>query len=391
MTPLLDVAALNVAFPALGGLHPVRDVAFTLHPGETLGIVGESGSGKSLTALSLLALLPPRAQRHVQRLAFDGDDLSGFGERRMADIRGRRISMIFQDPMTSLNPAYTIGNQLQETYLRHVRATPRQARERAAELLEQVGITAVRERLAQYPHQLSGGLRQRVMIAMALICEPDLLIADEPTTALDVTVQAGILHLLMRLQQKFRMALILITHDLGIVARIAQRIMVMYAGQIVETAPTAELFTDPRHPYTRALLDCIPVPGRTARGAPLGSIPGLVPNLVGDLGGCHFRNRCAHAHAACAASPIELRPLDTHRAVRCVLPAGSIAPALRPSASVAAEDHPPPAPTPLLEMRDAGCIYRVPSGMFRPRRSLHAVDGVSLTLHQGEVVGLVGE
>jgi peptide/nickel transport system ATP-binding protein len=236
----------------------------------------------------------------------------------MSDLRGNRMAMIFQEPMTSLNPAYSIGDQLQEALLRHKRVSRREARGRAMALLERVGITAAASRLKQYPHQLSGGLRQRVMIAMALMCQPALILADEPTTALDVTIQAQILHLLAELQREFAMGLVLITHDLGIVARIATRVVVMYAGQVVETGSATAVFSAPRHPYTRGLLACIPVPGRTRRGAALGTIPGLVPSLVGTIDGCHFARRCPHAIEACRAAAVPLDiAADGHR-VRCI-------------------------------------------------------------------------
>jgi peptide/nickel transport system ATP-binding protein len=237
----------------------------------------------------------------------------------MSDIRGNRIAMIFQEPMTSLNPAYTIGNQLEEALLRHRRVSRRQARDRAVYLLDRVGITAVQSRLKQYPHQLSGGLRQRVMIAMALMCGPSLILADEPTTALDVTIQAQILHLLAELQREFSMGLILITHDLGIVARIARRVVVMYAGEVVETGPAATVFARPAHPYTRGLLACIPVPGRTRRGDRLGTIPGLVPSLIGETRGCSFAGRCPHVFDACRQSAIPLEPVGSNpHLVRCI-------------------------------------------------------------------------
>ena len=234
------------------------------------------------------------------------------------------MAMIFQEPMTSLNPAYTIGNQLEEALRRHRRVSRAEARERAIYLLENVGITAAASRLRQYPHQLSGGLRQRVMIAMALMCGPELLIADEPTTALDVTIQAQILHLLRDLQREFRMAMILITHDLGVVARIADRVAVMYAGEIVETGTGAEVFAAPTHPYTRGLLRCIPIPGRTRRGEHLGTIPGVVPSLIGEMRGCAFANRCPHAMAICAM-PAPVRDLGPGRSVRCHLDPASAA------------------------------------------------------------------
>jgi peptide/nickel transport system ATP-binding protein len=226
--------------------------------------------------------------------------------------------MIFQEPMTALNPAYTIGEQLVEHHRHHKRSSPADARSRAVELLEKVGIAAAAQRLGQYPHQLSGGLRQRVMIAMALMCGPELLIADEPSTALDVTIQAQILRLLADLQAELGIAMVLITHDLGVVARIADRVAVMYAGQVVEEGTAADLFAAPRHPYTTGLMGCIPVPGRTPPGGKLGTIPGVVPSLVGELQGCPFRDRCAHAQAGCELS------IPVHRSAsgqqwRCVL------------------------------------------------------------------------
>ncbi len=312
---------LSVDIPLAGGvLHPVRDVSFAVEEGATLAIVGESGCGKSLTSLALMELLPKSARRTARRLEFAGQSLLEFSERQMSDIRGDRMAMIFQDPMTSLNPAYPIGDQLEESLLRHRKVSRREARDRAVYLLEKVGITAAASRLGQYPHQLSGGLRQRVMIAMGLMCGPELIIADEPTTALDVTIQAQILLLLAELQKEFGMALILITHDLGVVARVADRVAVMYAGQVVETGTAQEVFDRPTHPYTRGLLECIPIPGRTERGSALGSIPGIVPSLVGGLHGCSFRERCALAHAACAEPPtVDFREIGDDRGYRCVL------------------------------------------------------------------------
>jgi peptide/nickel transport system ATP-binding protein len=321
MSALLQVERLEVRIPlATGMLHPVRQVSFSLARGEMLCIVGESGCGKSLTALSLMDLLPRRAERSAARLVFDGIDLLRLGERRMADLRGDRMAMIFQEPMTSLNPAYTVGNQLAEVLQRHRKASRAAARERAVHLLERVGITAAAERLEQYPHQLSGGLRQRVMIAMALMCGPKLIIADEPTTALDVTIQAQILHLLAEIQRELGVAIVLITHDLGIVARMASRVAVMYAGEIVETGTAREMFERPLHPYTQGLLRCIPIPGKTRRGARLGAIPGVVPSLVGDMTGCAFRNRCRFTEARCAGAAIALDEIAPGRAYRCVMP-----------------------------------------------------------------------
>jgi len=324
---ILTVENLSVDIPMAGGvLHPVRDITFAVEAGKTLAIVGESGCGKSLTSLAIMELLPKSATRTAARLDFAGSSLLAKSEREMSDIRGDRMAMIFQDPMTSLNPAYPIGDQLEESLLRHRKVTRREARERAVYLLEKVGITAAGSRLGQYPHQLSGGLRQRVMIAMGLMCGPELIIADEPTTALDVTIQAQILLLLADLQQEFGMALILITHDLGVVARVADRVAVMYAGQIVETGTAEQVFREPTHPYTRGLLECIPIPGKTAPGARLGSIPGIVPSLLGDLHGCSFRDRCSLAHEACAEPEIvPIRELGERRGYRCVLTARSMA------------------------------------------------------------------
>jgi peptide/nickel transport system ATP-binding protein len=311
---------LEIPLPA-GMLHPVRGVSFSVARGETLCLVGESGCGKSLTALALMNLLPGAARRQADVLSFGGLDLRTLGERAMADLRGDKLAMIFQEPMTSLNPAYTVGEQLQEVLLRHKRVSRPEARARAVHLLNRVGITAAESRLRQYPHQLSGGLRQRVMIAMALMCGPDLIVADEPTTALDVTIQAQILRLLADLQREFHMAMLLITHDLGVVARVADRVAVMYAGQIVETGTAEELFSRPLHPYTQGLLRCIPGVGGIRPGQHLGSIPGLVPNLIGGLRGCTFRDRCPHAFAACADGDVSLRALAPGRAYRCLLTA----------------------------------------------------------------------
>jgi peptide/nickel transport system ATP-binding protein len=319
--PVLEVEGLSVAIdmPA-GRLHAVRDVDLQVGRGETLCIVGESGCGKTITALGIMGLLPRRARMGARRLRLEGTDLLAIDAGARAALRGNRMAMIFQDPMTSLNPVYTVGNQIEEIYLRHGRGGRREARERAEYLLQKVGITAASSRLGQYPHQLSGGLRQRVMIAMALMCDPVLIIADEPTTALDVTIQAQILRLLADLQTEMQMALILITHDLGVVARVADRVIVMYAGEVVETGTADQIFAAPLHPYTQGLIDCVPIPGRTARGSRLGAIPGMVPSLIGPLDGCQFRNRCSYAFEACASGAVGLRSVDPARALRCHLP-----------------------------------------------------------------------
>ena len=321
--PLLEARRLSVRIPvAAGTLHAVRDASIAVRRGETLCVVGESGCGKSLTSLAIMGLLPPGAARAAEVLTFDGEDLLRAPKHRMRALRGDRMAMIFQEPMTSLNPAWTIGEQLAEPFIHHGKGSRAQARDRAVELLERVGITAAGSRLAQYPHELSGGLRQRVMIAMALMCGPELLLADEPTTALDVTIQAEILRLLAELQREMGLALLLVTHDLGVVAAVATRVAVMYAGEVVEEGPAAQVFTAPRHPYTQGLLRCIPVPGETARGEPLGTIPGSVPSLVGGIEGCAFRDRCEHAMPACAEPVAERRDATGHR-WRCLLDAAA--------------------------------------------------------------------
>ena len=319
-TPLLDVKNLRVDLStSRGTLHAVRGIDFSVNRGEMLCLVGESGCGKSMTSLALMDLLPRNAQRRADTLRFKDADLLHLGRCEQAAMRGNEMSMIFQEPMTSLNPSYTLGEQLCETLLAHSKVSRASARERAVYLMERVGIPQAADRLRQYPHQLSGGLRQRIMIAMSLMCGPDLIIADEPTTALDVTIQAQILRMLRELQQEFGMAVIFITHDLGVVARIADRVAVMYAGQVVETAPVMQLFNQPQHPYTRGLLGCIPVSGRTQPGQPLQTIPGVVPNLIGPQQGCAFRNRCGQCQDSCGQNP-PWQPVSSSHQVRCVQP-----------------------------------------------------------------------
>jgi peptide/nickel transport system ATP-binding protein len=324
---VLDVKNLSIDIPlAEGMLHAVDGIDIHVDKGETLCIVGESGCGKSLTSLAVMDLLPKKAIRRLERLDLAGASILDYSEQQMSDIRGSKMGMIFQEPMTSLNPAFTIGNQMVETLQRHRNMNRVAARDLAKRMLEKVGITAADQRLNQYPHQLSGGLRQRVMIAMTLLCEPELIIADEPTTALDVTIQAQILLLLQELQSEFDMGLILITHDLGVVARIATRVAVMYAGQIVEQGTVKQIFDNPMHPYTRGLMRCIPVPGKTKPGEPLGSIPGMVPSLVGKFTGCRFAERCDHVTGACRQSDIELRAESGEtQGYRCIIDAKEMA------------------------------------------------------------------
>jgi len=317
---LLAVEDLHVEFSGRGApTQVVRGVTLSVAAGRTLAIVGESGSGKSLTALSITGLLPARSRRRVGRIMFEGDDLAAFSDRRMEDVRGRRIGMIFQDPTASFNPSLRIGQQLEEVHMRHLGAGRAAARERAFELLELVGMPAPAMRMGQYPFELSGGLRQRAMIAMALMCNPTLLIADEPTTALDVTVQAQVLRVLRDLQQRLHLSLVLITHDLGVVSAMADEVAVMYAGQVVEQAPADVLLSTPRHPYTRGLIRCIPRINEASAVRHLPSIRGAVPNFAAGFTGCAFADRCDLAIAACRRVPIPLEArADGHAAVRCI-------------------------------------------------------------------------
>ena len=299
--PVLDVQGLKTVFKTRGGeVHAVNDVSFNLKAGELLGVVGESGSGKSVTMMSLLGLLPmPPAEIRAGRVMFDGQDLLKVSAEELRKVRGGKIGFIFQDPMTSLNPVFTVGYQIAEPLRKHMGMSKKEAAARSQELLELVGIPDAERRLDNYPHQFSGGMRQRVMIAIALACDPQVLIADEPTTALDVTIQAQILELMQELREKLGMAVIWITHDLGVIAGIADRVMVMYGGQVVEHAPVQELFSNPQHPYTAALLKTIPsISGK--RAARLTVIEGQPPLVVGAPTSCPFRERCAKAMPVCA-------------------------------------------------------------------------------------------
>jgi len=321
MTSLLEVRHLHVDLnlPA-GMLHAVRDVSFCVEKGETLSLVGESGCGKSMIAMAIMGLLPPSGVCRAEKIAFEGHDLLKMDEKKMSTFRGARMAMIFQEPMTSLDPCYTIGNQLVEALTEHQNVSSKEAKERAVFLLEKVGITGSSSRFKQYPHQLSGGLRQRIMIAMGLMCGPSLIIADEPTTALDVTIQAQIMGLLASIQEEFNMGMILITHDLGVVSRVADDVVIMYCGQVVETGNIKEIFNNPIHPYTRGLMECIPVPGKTKPGEKLGSIPGIVPTPIGELWGCSFRSRCSLAGPECANRGLEVTKISDNRSFRCIHP-----------------------------------------------------------------------
>jgi peptide/nickel transport system ATP-binding protein len=299
--PLLEVDNLRTYFDTLSGtVRSVDGLSYTVNAGQTLGVVGESGCGKSVTALSIMQLIPrPPGRFAGGEIRYRGTDLLKLSEREMRQIRGNRISMIFQEPMTSLNPVLTVGRQIAETVQLHQRASAKQAMERAIEMLRVVQIPEPARRAAEYPHQLSGGMRQRVMIALALACDPELLIADEPTTALDVTIQAQILDLLESLQRKMHMGVVLITHDLGVVAETCDRVVVMYAGRKVEEADVTDLFDRPLHPYTRALM--LSMPSMNTRSKRLAEIPGMVP-APHELGrGCAFAARCPYAQARCRA------------------------------------------------------------------------------------------
>ncbi|MBF5045544.1 ABC transporter ATP-binding protein [Aggregicoccus sp. 17bor-14] len=322
--PLLAVRGLKTRFslPADGGgtrdVLAVDDVSFSIPAGGTLGVVGESGCGKSVTALSVMRLVADPPGRIVGgEVLLQGQDLLQLGEREMRRLRGNRVSMIFQEPMTSLNPMHTVGAQIAEGVRLHQGLSRAAARARAIEMLEQVGIPAPASRVDDYPHQLSGGMRQRVMIAIALACDPALLIADEPTTALDVTIQAQILDLLGRLRRERGMAVMLITHDLGVVAETCEQVLVMYAGRVVEQAPAARLFASPAHPYTAGLLRSIPSSRSSKTRGRLQAIPGIVPSLGNRPAGCRFRERCERALEVCARIDPPLAPQRDGQLAAC--------------------------------------------------------------------------
>jgi len=316
-TPLIDIKGLRVLFHGDDGrtTHAVDSVDLSVTKGATLGLVGESGCGKSVTSLAIMGLLPKQSAEVCGSIRFDGLDLVSAPDEELRDLRGNRLAMIFQEPMTSLNPSFTIGDQIVETILRHRGGSRRAARDRAIELLRRVHIPSPEKRIDEYPHKLSGGMRQRVMIAMALACDPRLLIADEPTTALDVTLQAQILELMRELKAASNAAIILITHDLGVVAEVCDEVAVMYAGEIVERASVDELFASPQHPYTVGLLGSIPrLDHRTEH---LATIEGMVPNMANPPAGCRFAARCPFVIDACTKAPPPLRELSPGHASRC--------------------------------------------------------------------------
>ena len=314
--PLLELDRLSVEFKIQGRWTPVvTDVSLAVAQGETLALVGESGSGKTVTSMSMMRLLPPRQSRVTGQIRLEGHDLLAMGKRELGSVRGDKIAMIFQEPMTSLNPAYTVGDQIAEAVRRHRGLDRRAAFRAAVEAMDSVGIPQADERAHFYPHEFSGGMRQRVMIAMAISCEPRLLIADEPTTALDVTIQAQILELLKDLQKSNGMGMIFVTHDLGVVAEIADTVAVMYAGNIVEHGSVREIFARSRHPYTAGLLRSMP-DGPRNRDQPIFSIPGAPPRPTDFSSGCRFAPRCEYVTADCSA-PVPLRAVEDDHLVRC--------------------------------------------------------------------------
>ncbi|MGE5561010.1 MAG: ABC transporter ATP-binding protein [Chloroflexota bacterium] len=318
--PLLDIRDLRTTFYTSDGRVPALEgVSLRIMPGETLGVVGESGCGKSVTALSAMGLIPwPPGKIEGGEIYFEGEDLLKKTADEVRAIRGNRMAMIFQEPMTSLNPVFTIGDQISEVLIFHQKLTEEQAWAKATDLLRQVGIPEPEKRVKQYPHEMSGGMRQRVMIAMGLACNPKLLIADEPTTALDVTIQAQILELMKQIKEQFGTSIMLITHDLGVVAEMADRVSVMYLGRVVEEGSVREIFHHARHPYTHGLLRSIPrLGGRAER---LHVIPGVVPNAMFMRKGCRFHNRCEYATDRCREEEPALAPLDGSHSVRCFHP-----------------------------------------------------------------------
>jgi len=376
-------------------VRAVDDVSFRIRRGETFALLGESGCGKSMTALAILRLLPQPAGRITGgQVLLDGEDLTALPEIEMRRIRGRRIAMIFQEPMTSLNPVMTVGEQIAETLRQHQRIKGRAAHDRVLELLDAVGIPDVRRRYGEYPHQLSGGMKQRIMIAIALAGEPDLLIADEPTTALDVTIQAQVLELLQRLQREMHMAVLLITHDLGIVAGMADRVAVMYAGQLVEAAGRNRFFSAARHPYSQRLFEALPDIGK--RDQALLSIPGFVPSLDHEFSGCRFAERCDLAWAYCRTHPPAWTALPDEQRVRCHLADETV---MAPHENHRREAIPDPqvfVPVRdnrlLLEVADLKVHFPIHKGLFkRVAGQVYAVDGVSMILPEGHTLALVGE
>jgi peptide/nickel transport system ATP-binding protein len=393
--PVLEIEDLHVHFvTSHGTVRAVEGLSYAVRPGEMVAIVGESGSGKSVSALAVMRLLPPNTARIMNgSIRFEGRSLLNLDEEEMRKIRGRNISMIFQEPMTSLNPVLTIGLQIKEPLLIHMGMTEEEADARAIELLTLVGITDPASRLAQYPHQLSGGMRQRVMIAIGLACNPKLLIADEPTTALDVTIQAQILELMKDLSRRLGVAVIIITHNLGIVARYADRVNVMYAARLVESGTAEMVFGAPRHPYTRGLLNAVPRLDR-GRSMKLATIEGAPPNLLNPPDGCRFRPRCRFAIEECKAVPplVEVEPRHLAACFRVGEIEAIDRSDLQDEAAHDAGSGTADAGEAMLDIRHAKKFFPVGGGFLRGAGKLvRAVNDVSLTVRRGETVGLVGE
>ena len=388
-----------------GVVRAVDGVSFTVDKGQTVGVVGESGCGKTMMGMSIMRLLPEGGYHAGGSINFDGRDLQTLTDREIQDVRGNDIAVIFQDPMTSLNPTMTIGRQIAESAIRHRGESSAVAMDRATEVLDLVGMPRPKERLHDYPFQLSGGLRQRVMIAMAIVCEPRLLIADEPTTALDVTIQRQILELLDDLKQRLGMAMILITHDMGVIAGRSDKVVVMYAGQVVEQAETFDLFEHRRHPYTDALLSSIPRLDHSPR-RPLYSIPGLPPDLSQEMVGCRFAPRCQNVQPTCLTVAPTLEDVEGGHLVACFFPVGSLRTAEPASSTIEQSDEKEASialdgvtpligdvdEVPLLQLDQVSKEFVVSSGGFgRNRGVLSAVEDVSLSIVRGETFGLVGE
>ncbi len=394
--PLLEVKELSTCLWTDGGVvHAVDHLSFRVEQGETFALVGESGCGKSMTALSLMRLLPDAGRITHGEVLLDGTDLLALSESAMREQRGKRLAMIFQEPGTSLNPVLTVGAQIEEVLAHHVGMRGDAAQARALELMQQVGIPDPQRRLHEYPFQLSGGMKQRVMIAIALACRPSLLIADEPTTALDVTIQAQVLDLLRTLQKQTGMSLLLITHDLGVVAEMAHRVAVMYAGEIVETAPREQFFRAPAHPYSRKLFEALP--GAGGRDRALAMIPGTVPPLTADFVGCRFAERCEHAGPACRTETPALFDLGGGQVVRCHLYGAEARGAtserlLAQPQGECAVSHPAPRTSHLLKVEGLKVYFPIRKGVFkRVVGQVHAVDGVDLEIPSHRTLALVGE
>ncbi|ASQ46729.1 ABC transporter ATP-binding protein [Legionella clemsonensis] len=390
MANLAEIKNLSVAFQSVEQtVTAVDNVSFSLIPGETLAMLGESGCGKSLTSLALMRLLPPNAvYGKTSAVIVGGEDILDLPEFVMRSLRGKRLAMVFQEPMTALNPVLTIGQQLIEALPKPLKVTRAQLKERLVALLNEVEIPKPHLRLRQYPHQLSGGQKQRIVIAMALASNPEILIADEPTTALDVTIQAQILILLKRLQRQYNMSMLLITHDLGVVKAAADRVCVMYAGQVVEQASVAEFFTQVKHPYSQQLMAS--VPDFNKRGQRLQTIPGAVPTLDALPQGCRFHPRCAHAFSPCAQLEPRLQAFD-ERTVRCHLyPELTEPPSLEfQKKNWVARDS--VEKEPILRVKNLEVHFYIKKGLFKQSEEIKAVDGLSLELYPGKTLALVGE